>query len=422
MGTTMKTGKLIDGQVAQYAAIEQYLETRMPHYMALLEDWVDINSFTLNSDGVNRLGEVTAEAFIGLGFSAEFIQSDNAQYGKHLVLTRQGSGNQRVGFVSHLDTVFPLMDELLNDFRWREEGERIYGPGTIDIKGGTLVIYMMMDALMQLAHDVYDAVTWVILLDASEETEGEHFGRICNERLAGATACLVFEAGYISDDNEFKLVTQRKGMMTYRIAVEGKASHAGSDHPSGANAIVQMAEIIKQIAGFTDYERDITFNVGTVNGGTVTNRVPHEAVAWVEMRAFDMDVYNEGVAKMLAFQEMETLTSADGYKCTVLVDVHRQTKPWPENAGTQMLYDVWKDSAESLGYKVTWQARGGLSDGNFIWENVPTIDALGPDGANVHCSERSADGSKDQEYAIRGSFVPKALLNTVALLNLINNG
>ena len=256
--------------------------------------------------------------------------------------------------------------------------DRIYGPGTIDIKGGTIIIYMMLEALSRFAPEVYDAVTWVVLLDASEETEGEHFGRICNERLDGAQACLVFEAGYVNGNDEFKLVTQRKGMMTYRVAVEGKASHAGSDHAAGANAIVQMAEVIKRIAGFTDYERDLTFNVGTVSGGTVTNRVPHHATAWVEMRAFDMDAYHHGVRQMLALQEMETLSSNDGYQCMVLVDIHRKTKPWPKNAGTEQLYAVWRDSAESLGYQVTWQARGGLSDGNFTWENVPTIDALVP--------------------------------------------
>ncbi len=407
-------------QAQLHEEIETYFEERLPHYLMMLKSWVDVNTFTLNVDGVNQLGAMTADAFVELGFSAEFIQSEQPKYGKHLVLTRKGNGGHTIGMVSHLDTVFPALDEMMNDFRWREEGDRIYGPGTIDIKGGTIIIYMMLEALSRFAPEVYDAVTWVVLLDASEETEGEHFGRICNERLDGAQACLVFEAGYVNGNDEFKLVTQRKGMMTYRVAVEGKASHAGSDHAAGANAIVQMAEVIKRIAGFTDYERDLTFNVGTVSGGTVTNRVPHHATAWVEMRAFDMDAYHHGVRQMLALQEMETLSSNDGYQCMVLVDIHRQTKPWPKNAGTEQLYAVWRDSAESLGYQVTWQARGGLSDGNFTWENVPTIDALGPDGANVHCSERSADGSKDQEYAIRSSFVPKALLNTVAVLNLVN--
>ena len=68
------------------------------------------------------------------------------------------------------------------------------------------------------------------------------------------------------------------------------------------------------------------------------------------------------------------------------------------------------------------EARGGLSDGNFLWEVLPTIDGLGPAGDNDHCSERSADGSKLPEYCEVSSFVPKAALNAVAILRLLSPG
>jgi glutamate carboxypeptidase len=59
-----------------------------------------------------------------------------------------------------------------------------------------------------------------------------------------------------------------------------------------------------------------------------------------------------------------------------------------------------------------------LSDGNGIWDAVPTLDGLGPWGDNDHCSERSADGSKLPEYVEISSFVPKALLNVAAIVRL----
>ena len=74
-------------------------------------------------------------------------------------------------------------------------------------------------------------------------------------------------------------------MARYRIAVEGKAAHAGTAHEYGASAILQIADVIRRVAGFTDYQQAITFNVGTIAGGTVINRVPHQASAFVEMRA-----------------------------------------------------------------------------------------------------------------------------------------
>jgi glutamate carboxypeptidase len=65
------------------------------------------------------------------------------------------------------------------------------------------------------------------------------------------------------------------------------------------------------------------------------------------------------------------------------------------------------------------EARGGLSDGNLLWSEVPTLDGLGPWGDNDHSSERSADGSKLPEFVAISSFVPKATLNAAAILRLL---
>ena len=72
-----------------------------------------------------------------------------------------------------------------------------------------------------------------------------------------------------------------------------------------------------------------------------------------------------------------------------------------------------------MSYPINLQERGGLSDGNQIWDAVPTLDGLGPWGDNDHCSERSPDGAKLPEFVERSSFIPKAVLNTVAIVNLL---
>lgn len=400
--------------------VRTHLEGRLPDYLALLESWVGVNSFTANREGVNRLGEMTAALFAELGFAAEYVPSRNPAFGNHVVLTRRGRSGRKIGLVAHLDTVFPPEDEIQNDFHWRVEGDRLYGPGTVDIKGGTLGIYMLLDALQRFAPAAFAAVTWVILLDASEETESLDFGELCLERLReNGLACLVFEGGYLVGQ-EFWLVGQRKGMAVYRVTVEGKASHAGTSHGEGANALVQMAEVVQRIAGFTDYARNLTFNVGVLSGGTVVNRVPHLATALVEMRAFDKAVYEQGVAQMLGLNDLSTVKSPlNGYACRVRVEIERQMPPWPANAATERLLALWRAAGERLGYQVTREARGGLSDGNYLWATLPTLDGLGPNGANAHCSERSADLAKDQEYATLSSFVPKTLLNVLAVLTLI---
>ncbi|MCP5096830.1 MAG: M20 family metallopeptidase, partial [Chloroflexi bacterium] len=310
--------------------------------------------------------------------------------------------------------------EVRNNFHWRVEGDRIYGPGTVDIKGGTLVIYMMMAALKTFLPDLYDDITWVILLDASEETDGADFGELCEQHLAGNTlACLIFEGGSFQN-NQFKLVVARKGMAMYHTTITGKASHAGSAHEHGANAIVQMADFIQNVAALTDYEKEITYNVGTVNGGVVTNRVPHLATAKIEMRAFDQGIYEEGVVNMLALAEEITVRSPhDGYACQIDIKITRRTKPWQRNQQTDDLFAIWHAAAEELGYSVIEEERGGLSDGNYFWDVIPSIDGLGPSGGNAHCSERSEDGAKDQEFVSTDSFIPKTMLNIAGILKLV---
>lgn len=403
--------------------IQRYLNQELASYLELLRQMVEINSFTANPRGVNTLGELTRGAFAGLGFKAELIPSINTAYGNHLVLTRPGRSSQTLGLISHLDTVFPPDEEERHQFHWRLEGDRIYGPGTVDIKGGTVMIYMVLAALKNLVPEAFDQVRWVILLDASEEREADDFGELCRRYLGpNALAALVFEAGRKSG-NVFQVVTARKGIAVLQVTAEGRAAHAGSSHAQGANAIVQLADVIQRIAGWTDYERDLTFNLGVVSGGSVTNRVPHQAEVRLEMRAFSPEVFDAGLEQCLALEGYSSLSSVeDGYPCRVSVRLEHRTNPWSPNPATDRLLSIWQAAAESLGLRVEPERRGGLSDGNHIWRQIPTLDGLGPSGGNAHCSERSEDGSKDQEYVLVSSFIPKAVLNTVALLNLLKTG
>src|SRR5437016_10155072 len=106
------------------AAIE-FLEKELPAALEMLRQMVEINSFTANPEGVNKLGRLTAECFAPLGFAAEFVPSANRDYGNHLVLTRRGRSNRNIALVSHLDTVFPAEEETRNNFHWQREGDRI---------------------------------------------------------------------------------------------------------------------------------------------------------------------------------------------------------------------------------------------------------------------------------------------------------
>ena len=233
-------------------------------------------------------------------------------------------------------------------------------------------------------------------------------------------AALVFEAGYV-DEETFSLVVARKGMAVYDIDVEGKSAHAGNGHATGANALVQMAEIVRKIHELTDYDQDLTYNVGVLHGGTVPNRVPHMASARGEMRCFSEDIFTVGIQNLLAINQIPHLQSHDGsFSCKFNIKVVLENDPWPRNTKTDRLFSIWKQIADESGLSIIQEERGGLSDGNQLWDLVPTLDGLGPSGMNAHCSERSRDCSKDQEFVSKSSFTPKALLNTKAILRLLS--
>ena len=183
---------------------------------------------------------------------------------------------------------------------------------------------------------------------------------------------------------------------------------------------MQLGHLLPRIAALTDYSRDLTFNVGTICGGTVLNRVPHEAVAEGEFRAFTPEAYTHGKNSLLALAGPgEVRSPVDGFRCDVNVEILTETRPWPRNPATDRLYEFWKSAGDELKIPVNLQERGGLSDGNLIWDAVPTLDGLGPWGDNDHCSERSADGTKLPEFVEKSAFVPKAMVNTLAILKLV---
>src|SRR5204863_2644556 len=132
-----------------------------------------------------------------------------------------------------------------------------------------------------------------------------------------------------------------------------------------------------------DYARELTFNVGIVSGGTVLNRVPHEAFAEGEFRAFTPEVYEQAKTALLALGGSGQVRSpVDRYACAVKVEILTESHPWPRNPDTDRLAAIWVEAGGQLGMPVNVEERGGLSDGHLLWDAAPTLGGLGPWGAN----------------------------------------
>jgi glutamate carboxypeptidase len=173
--------------------------------------------------------------------------------------------------------------------------------------------------------------------------------------------------------------------------------------------------VVQRAAAVTDYGRGLTVNVGWIAGGSVVNRVPQEACADLEMRAFDPSVLEDGC------RQIECLAAQPHSPSEAVIRVEQTgTSPaWPSSPATIELAQHWEEAAQLLGIAVKQVSRGGLSDANYLCTLGPTLDGLGPSGANAHCSERSSDGLKVPEYVEPDSFVQKAMLNALALKSLL---
>ena len=397
-------------------ALRAGMEALLPEAMSHLEATVRVNSWTLNKSGVNRVGELTEALFAPLGFQATRTPSVHPGYGDHLVLSRPGRRPQSIALVSHLDTVFSPEEEERNRFGWLPEGDRIYGPGTHDIKGGTVLMWMTLRGLARHAPDVLDSVTWRLCFNSSEEVLSTDFGQVVRSRVGPhPLGVLVFEAEGRGEETR-RLVVARKGRGTWRLTVRGRGAHAGVAPGRGANAIAQLALTLQKVQAIADPSRDLSVNIGLVRGGSGLNRVPEEAIAEGEFRAFSPTVWNDALQKLQALSGPgEIRSSQDGFPAFVAFELLTQSDPWPRNPGSDALCQCWQQAGALAGLAIEPESRGGLSDGNLLWNLCPTLDGLGPSGDNDHCSERSADGSKLPEYVTPSSFVPKAMANVLAM-------
>jgi glutamate carboxypeptidase len=411
------------------ALLNAWLTAQVPDCLSLLQSWVGVNSFTANRPGVLAHGHQVAEAFAPLGFRATSRDAANPSFGAHLAL-HGGSDDPTaptLGLLTHLDTVFTPDEEAREGFTWSVEGDRAFGPGVNDIKGGTAMIWLVLNTLKTLQPTLFNATRWVILANAAEERLVPDFHPFCLEQLGTSPrACLVFEAGAVGHPSHaFPLVVSRKGRLEWSIAVQGRSAHAGADTRSGANAVVQAAHLIPRIASLTDPARALSVNVASLDGGSLANRVPSEARIHGECRAFEPAPLASVSTALRQLCELETSgvpvvrSLSDGHPCRARFEPGALHQPWPENLRTEALFTHWQEAAEQMGATVSRECRGGLSDGNALSALCPTLDGLGPTGGNSHCSQRSADGSAQPEFMLVSSLAPKALLNTLAIGNLL---
>jgi len=371
---------------------------------------VGISSFTRDRAGVNRCGDACASWFSSLGFTERRVPSTSPECGDHRIWTNGPDDAQATGLilVAHLDTVYPAD----TDFSWREEGDRLYGPGVADIKGGIAVIAMALRAVAEAEPGVFARARFTVLLNATEEGGCEDFPGLARGAVRpGDRAALVFETGFPVAGGASTVVVSRKGAARWRVRVEGKEAHSGNAHASGASAIRELCRLVERIESWTDPGAGRTFNVGLIEGGTAVNAVPRYSAATVDLRTVTRADHAWGREKMASLAGNGSVESADGaFRTRVFVDELPGYPPWEPNEASDRLGALAVATGRELGLRVVPERRGGASDGAHLADLLPTLDGLGPVGRHTHCSVHDPARGLEQESADRPSFVARALL------------
>lgn len=399
--------------------LQAKIEQKLPSYLQFLQSMIEQNSHTQHAAGVNAVGKIVAERFAQLGFAAERIAAPG--FGGHLFLKRTGQGSRSVAFVAHLDTVFSASEEQANHFQYRLEGERLYGPGAIDIKGGIALVLAVLEALAEASPSLFEQTTWHFGLNSHEELLTPHFSEEFLRRIPPdpQLPCLVVEPGNVQGER-FALVSCRRGRRTFRVTAEGRGAHAGLDFERGINAILALSRFVAALSELSEPARGLTVNVGSFVSEGVPNRVPQRAVAEFEARAFENAELDAVAQKALKIAHELMQRTPESERPQLMIEQTSSSPAWIENERTERLLQIWERAAAELSLPVCRERRRGGSDGNFLWEHYALIDGLGPSGANAHCSEQDPARGKEQEFMNLPSFSQKAALAVRALQLLLS--
>lgn len=305
--------------------------------------------------------------------------------------------------VGHFDTVFPAGTASHRPFRLDAAEGRVYGPGTVDMKAGVLLMIYLAEYLTAVHPDI----RLCLLLDCDEETGSANSAPFLVEYGEKSRCAFVFEGARKTG----QFVSQRKGCRKYEIEITGVASHAGTAPRQGASAIVEMARWITALDKLKRYDRGTSVNIGLVQGGTALNVVPDQCTAKVEVRFTDE---KEILRIARAIDRMSRKPSVENTQAhvTCLSDM----PPLRLSMETRMLMDQMaaygiehqNEIEAGLLDPIDFVSAGGLSDANRLAAcGIPVMDGCGPGGGFPHSEKEflSLD-SLQKRYRLLTGLLP----------------
>ena len=370
--------------------VRSYVKENATRYQNFLKELVLHESPTKNKEAVDACGEFLSDFCRAEGLTVEKKEfSGKGNY--YRISSFPNSKEKPILLMGHIDTVHPIgaYDPVV-----KIDGNRLYGPGVFDCKGGVVAGLFAMKALSESG--CTRPVSF--LLSGAEEDcgfAGLDVQEYLTEESRGALACFNTEPY-----NSGVVTTSRKGIARAEVTVQGKASHAGSGYDKGISAIKEACHKILKIEEASDMQA-VTYNCGVIQGGSVANTVPEFCKFIVDIRCPTLAMMEEAVERVKKICDESFIP---GTKTTVVFPPRRPPMEFIE--GTGRLLEFVNSVNRELGIEeVCGRYRGGGADSSYsVLAGVPTLCSCGASGDGGHTL---------QEYTLLDS-VPQAAIRLAA--------
>jgi glutamate carboxypeptidase len=298
----------------------------------------------------------------------ERVASSTPGSAPDLIARVAGSGERRIMLLGHVDTVIghdahaPL----------RHDGDRLYGPGTADMKGG---VVLALGTARALAARPESFAELAVLLVTDEEWRTKPFTHV--DLFAGYDVCLCFEAGERGPGGEEGVVVRRKAAGTLRVRATGRPAHSGSAPDQGASALLALARTAIEIARYhaPDGPDRLSVVPTVVRSGDAFNVVPAHGELICDLRADRIEAFDAVLGAVPAALDEVALEAG-------------MERLWPGMDARAVIAPLLERASETLGRRIVGVGRGGASDASHFARAIPlTVDGLGPRGGGAHTPE-----------------------------------
>lgn len=256
-------------------------EQAKPALIETLREMVMIESGSSDTAGLARMADLIEGRLKTLGMATERRKTVRGALADIVVGTITGTGSKKFMLIGHMDTVY--QPGILATQPYRADGNKIYGPGIADDKGGLAVMLHALKILQESGWRDFAKLT--VVINPDEEVGSIGSGDIISEMADQHDYVLSCEPTAVRDSASNEALTLgTSGIATAILEVKGRAAHAGVAPFLGANALVELSHQILQTRDLAKEIPGTQLNWTVSQAGTVRNQIPEKATAYGDIR------------------------------------------------------------------------------------------------------------------------------------------